>query len=87
MAILVYTKTGCPWSAQVMEYLRRNAIPFEERNMTEHPEFRKEAEEKTGQSKSPTLDINGTMLPNVGVKEVADALTQMHLISSDTNQT
>lgn len=79
MSIIIYTKTGCPWSAQVMEYLKRNTLPFEERNMTEHPEFRKEAEEKTGQSKSPTLDIDGVMLPNVGVQEVAEALTNLRL--------
>lgn len=83
MSIIIYTKTGCPWSAQVMEYLKRNNLPFEERNMTEHPEFRKEAEEKTGQSKSPTLDIDGVMLPNVGVQEVAEALTNLRLTQNN----
>ena len=67
-----------------MEYLRRNGIPFEERNMTEHLEFRTEVEEKTGQSKSPTLDIDGVLLSNVGVQEVAEALVQMRQLKSTT---
>lgn len=79
MNIIVYTKTGCPWSAQVMEYLRRNGLPFEERNMAEYPEFRKEAEEKSGQSKSPILDIDGLIVPNAGVEEVANALANGHI--------
>ncbi|MDO8742189.1 MAG: glutaredoxin [bacterium] len=84
MRIIVYTKTRCPWSAQVMEYLRRNNLPFEERNMTEHPEFQKEVEEKTGQSKSATLDIDGVMLPNVGVEEVAETLAKMRQVKNAT---
>lgn len=77
MSIIVYTKTNCPWSKQVMEYLKRNAVSFEERNMSKHPEYTLEVIEKTGQFRSPTLDINGTMLANVGVEEVAAALTKL----------
>ena len=74
MNIIVYVKTGCPWAAEVIRYLRSKSLSFETRNMTDHPEYKTEIENKTGQSKSPTLDIDGTFLPDAGVEEVSKFL-------------
>ena len=74
MNIIVYTKTGCPWATEVMEYLKKNNLSFEERDIIKNPEYKKEVEEKSGQSKSPTLDIDGVIVPDAGVEEVAAAL-------------
>ena len=57
-----------------MEYLRRNGISFEERDVIKNPAYRKEVEEKSGQCKNPTLDIDGIIVPNAGVEEIAAAL-------------
>lgn len=77
MNIIVYTKTRCGWSSRVMDYLRLNNIPFEERNMTKNSEYRKEVEEKSGKNKSPTLDIDGVIVPDAGVEEVVEALSHL----------
>ena len=82
MPIIVYTKTGCPWAIEVLEYLKARNIPFEERDIIKNPEYRKEVEDKSGQSKSPTLDIDGVIVPDAGVEEVAAALAKAGLLHS-----
>ncbi|TSC71064.1 MAG: glutaredoxin [Parcubacteria group bacterium Gr01-1014_49] len=77
MTVIVYTKTGCPWTPPVTAFLKENHIPFEERDIFKNPEYRKEVEEKSGQNKSPTLDIDGVIVPDAGVEEVAAALAQL----------
>ncbi len=77
MNVIVYTKTRCPWTPDVTAYLKSRGIPFEERDVIKNPEYRKEIEEKSGQSKSPTLDIDGVIVPDAGVEEVAAALANL----------
>lgn len=77
MNIIIYTKTGCPWTPDVIAYLKSRDISFEERDIIKNPEYRKEVEGKSGQSKSPTLDIDGIIVPDAGVEEVVAALANL----------
>lgn len=72
--IILYTKTGCPWGKQVIDFLNSIEVPFDERNMTEHDAYRLEAIEKSGQWKCPTLDIEGHILADSDAKQVKDYL-------------
>ncbi|MCG3110631.1 MAG: glutaredoxin [Candidatus Manganitrophus sp. SB1] len=74
MNIAIYKKTGCPWAAAVAAFLKAQDIPFEERDMTRNPDFKREIEEKSGQSKSPTLIIDGEILPDASVEQVFEVL-------------
>lgn len=74
MNIAIYKKTGCPWAAAVAAFLKAQDIPFEERDMTQNPDFKREVEEKSGQSKSPTLIIDGEVLPDASVEQVFEVL-------------
>jgi glutaredoxin len=78
--IIVYTKTGCPWGKQVIDFLNSKHIPFEERNMTENDSYRIEAIEKSGQWKCPTLDIEGYILPDSDAGQVEQYLTSLHVL-------
>ncbi len=57
-----------------MGFLNELNIPYDIRNMTANPPYAKEVEALSGQSKSPTLDIDGTILPDASVEDVAKAL-------------
>lgn len=57
MNIVLYRKSGCPWSAAVMGFLDELNLPYEIRNVTSQPQYAKELEEKFGQCKSPSLDL------------------------------
>ena len=74
MNIILYRKSGCPWSAAVMGFLNELNIPFEIRNVTTNPAYGKELEVATGQCMSPTLDIDGKILPDASVEDVAKVL-------------
>ncbi len=76
MHIIIYTKTNCGWAEDVKDFLRTQNIPFDERNIFQNPAYEKEVLEKTGQSKSPTLDIDGHLLPDSDVDQVKAYLTE-----------
>lgn len=78
--IILYTKTGCGWGKQVIDFLQNKQIPFEERNMTENDEYRLEAIEKTGQWKCPTLAIEGYILANSDAKQVENYLLSIGVL-------
>jgi glutaredoxin len=74
MKITVYKKSGCPWAAAVIGFLNELDVPCEIRNVTTHPEYAREVEKKSGKCMSPTLDIDGTILADARVEDVAGAL-------------
>jgi len=80
MKITLYRKSGCPWSAAVMGFLNELNIPYEIKNVTTNPVYAREVEALSGQSKSPTLDIDGTILPDAGVEDVAKALQERGIV-------
>jgi glutaredoxin len=80
MKITLYRKSGCPWSAAVMGFLNELNIPYEIKNVTTHPAYGKELDAATGQCMSPTLDIDGTILPDASVEDVANALEEKGIV-------
>jgi glutaredoxin len=62
MSLIIYTKTGCPWCGDTLEFLKTNNVQFEEREVRSNAEFMKELEDKSGQSKTPTIDLDGEIL-------------------------
>jgi glutaredoxin len=80
MKIVLYRKSGCPWSAAVMGFLNELNIPYETKNVTANPAYAKEVEAASGQCMSPTLDIDGTILPDASVEDVAKALEERGIV-------
>jgi glutaredoxin len=80
MSLIIYTKTGCPWCIDALNYLNEKQITFEEREVRSNPEFMKELEEKSGQSKAPTLDFNGEILADTDVQAIEIFLKEKGII-------
>lgn len=80
MKIIIYTKTGCPWCIGVLDFLKDKRIPFEERNVTNNDTFKKEMESKSGQTKAPTLDIDGEIIADSDREEVEKFLIKKGLL-------
>jgi glutaredoxin 3 len=74
MKVILYRKSGCPWAAAVMGFLNELSIPFDARNISVNERYLREVEQKSGQSKSPTLDIDGKILADASVEDVAEHL-------------
>ena len=80
MKITLYRKSGCPWSAAVMGFLNELNVPYEIKNVTTNPVYARDVEAISGQSKSPTLDIDGTILPDATVEDVAKILGERGIV-------
>lgn len=63
-----------------MGFLNELNIPYEIRNVTTNPAYGKEVEAVSGQNKSPTLDIDGEILPDASVEDVARALEKRGIV-------
>ena len=70
MSLLVYTKTGCPWCIDVVDFLREKKVPFEEREVRGNQAYFDEMVKKSGQTKAPTLDLNGEILADTDKEAV-----------------
>ena len=62
MNIILYTKSGCPWCNEVRDLLRKRSVVFEERECRGNRAYFEELVQKSGQSLTPTLDIDGEII-------------------------
>jgi glutaredoxin len=74
MKVTLYKKSGCPWAAAVIGFLNELSVPYLIKNVTTHPQYAREVEEKTGKCISPTLDLDGEILTDASVEDVAKVL-------------
>ena len=63
-----------------MGFLNELNIPYEIKNVTTNPVYAREVEALSDQSKSPTLDIDGTILPDASVEDVAKTLEERGIV-------
>ena len=80
MNIIIYRKSGCPWSAAVTGFLDEIDIPHEVRNFTSNPAFAEELKTKSKLCKSPTVEIDGGILEDASVEDVAAALEKRGIV-------
>lgn len=64
MTIILYTKTGCPWCRDVLDLFAEKKVQFEERDVIGNKAYFDELVAKSGQTKTPTLDIDGKIYAN-----------------------
>ena len=82
--ITVYLKTFCGWSQGVRAIMAKYELPYEEKDIIKNPAFRWEMEQRSGQSLSPCVLINGHMLADVSGAEVESWLVENgHVQKSD----
>lgn len=72
MNIIVYTKTGCPWCANMKIFLEENDIEYQEKNVTQNDDYYNEMKELSGQDKAPTLNIDGQVFADADVEDIRD---------------
>jgi len=80
MSLIIYTKTGCPWCKEALDFLKSTNIQFEEREVYSNPGFMKELEEKSGQTKAPTIDFNGHILADTDARAVEAFLKEQGVL-------
>jgi glutaredoxin len=81
---ILYVKTGCPWCNEVVEFMDSNGVSYREMNVTEDPAAMAEMQRKSGQTRAPTLDWNGTILADFGVDELVPFLQKQNVKLEDS---
>ncbi|MBN8457182.1 MAG: glutaredoxin [Verrucomicrobia bacterium] len=74
--ITVYLKTYCGWSQGVRAVLAKYGLAYEEKDIIRNPAFRWEMEQRSGQSLSPCVVVDGKMLADVSGEEVENWLVE-----------
>lgn len=72
MSIILYTKDGCPWCDEVRSLLQEKNVVFEERECRNNADYFEELVKKSGQTLTPTLDIDGEILADSDSQQVAE---------------
>jgi monothiol glutaredoxin len=79
--IVAYLKPTCGWSQGVRAVFRKYDLAFEDRDIINDPLQRQEMIEKTGQMLSPSVEINGHILPDVSGEEVEAWMLANNVVS------
>jgi monothiol glutaredoxin len=78
--ITAYLKTSCGWSQGVRSIMRKYNLAYEDRDIIINSSFRAEMIEKSGQSLSPCVVVDGNMLADVSGDEVEAYLLEAGLV-------
>ncbi|MDP3962476.1 MAG: glutaredoxin family protein [bacterium] len=81
MNIILYTKTGCPWCKEVLNFFAEKGIKFEEREVTGNKNYYDELVAKSGQDKTPTMDIDGEIYADTD-REAIEKILNLYPLAS-----
>src|SRR4051812_19588630 len=85
--ITAYVKTQCGWSNGVRAVLKKYDLPYTEKDIIQNPAFRWEMEQKTGQPLSPSVEVNGKILPDIWGEELEEYLVSEKLVGESAEST
>jgi glutaredoxin len=81
--ITAWLKTSCGWSNGVRAVLKKYNLGYDEKDIIKNPAFRWEMEQKSGQDKQPTLEVNDVMLADISGEELEAYLLQNNLVQTN----
>ncbi len=67
--VVVYSAEWCPWCTKVKEWLTKNKVEFEVKDV-DNPQNGKELQEKSGQTGIPVTFIDKNMVLGFNVEEL-----------------
>lgn len=70
MQIRLFIKPGCPWCDEAIDWLKSHGIPYVTLNVSRDEAARAEMLELTGQTKAPSIDVDGEILADFGADEL-----------------
>jgi monothiol glutaredoxin len=71
MNIRLFIKPGCPWCDEAMEWLDARGITYRTLDVTRDAAARREMHDLTGQTKAPSMEVDGHILADFGADELA----------------
>ena len=65
--VILYSTSWCPWCEKVREFLKKNKIKFNEKDVEKNKRHTEEAVKKSKQTGIPVTDVDGKII--VGFNE------------------
>jgi monothiol glutaredoxin len=87
MKITAYLKPTCGWSNGVRAILAKYQLPYEDKDIINNPEIYAEMVQKSGQTLSPCVEIDGVMLADVSGEEVENYVLGNELVRPNEMRT
>lgn len=76
---LLYIKKGCPWCRAAEEFLTEHKVVYRAVDVRADAAAFQKMTAISGQSKAPTLIIDGDVLPDFGVEQLEEFLSRHHI--------
>jgi glutaredoxin 3 len=70
MNIRLFIKPGCPWCDEAIDWLGAHGIKYQTLDVTNDSAARREMHDLTGQTKAPSIDVDGEILADFGADEL-----------------
>lgn len=70
MNVRLFIKPGCPWCEEALEWLNDQGVEFQTLDIIQDSDAREEMIELTGQSKVPSIEVDGALLADFGAEEL-----------------
>ncbi|MEO0797086.1 MAG: glutaredoxin [Verrucomicrobiota bacterium] len=80
MKVIAWLKPYCGWSNGVRAIFKKYNIEFDDRDIINNPEIYAEMVEKSGQTLSPCVEIDGVMLADVSGEEVENYMLSNQIV-------
>lgn len=84
--IKAYLKPTCGWSQGVRAIMKKYSLEYQDIDIINYPENYAEMVQKSGQSLSPCVEIDGVMLADVSGEEVENYLLSNNLVEENNIQ-
>lgn len=81
--IRLFIKPGCPWCDEAMDWLNARGIAYQKLDVIRDAAARAEMHELTGQTKAPSIDVDGEILADFGADELEAWWSQQGFGGSD----
>jgi glutaredoxin 3 len=72
MSIRLFIKPGCPWCDEATDWLDAHGIQYKTLDVTSNRAAREEMLELTGQTKAPSIEVDGHILADFGTDELEE---------------
>jgi glutaredoxin 3 len=68
--VRLFIKPWCPWCHEALDWLDQRGIPYEKLDVTSDPAARQEMLALTGQTRAPSIEVDGRVLADFGADEL-----------------
>jgi len=69
-SVRLFVKPGCPWCDEAIEWLDRRGVAYQLLDVIRNADARAEMHELTGQTRAPSIEVDGHILADFGADEL-----------------